>query len=641
MSGLWLWSLPAVPALAGLVLLVLRHRAGPAAGPAAALVAGLTLALAVALQLRRGTSELAWIPAGDRAVLLSLSGEGAAALLAVLVAAVSLLVFLFALADIGREEARGRFFGFMTLFCGAMELVVLADDLLTMLIGFELVGLCSWALIGFWHGEAGRARAGLRAFATTRGTDLGLYVAAFAALAGAGETSFRALAALPPELAAITGWGIVLAALGKSAQLPFSGWLSGAMLGPSPVSALLHSATMVAAGAILLVKAGPLLDILPDQRTALLAIGVATALAAGLIALRQRDLKQVLAASTVSQFGYVFAALGAAGTAAALTHLFNHAAFKAALFILAGLLLHRGMRRLNEMGGLRRAMPWSAAAFAVCLLALAALPPLGGFFSKEALLASVKETSHAAFWLLLLAGGVTAAYAMRVWLGTFAGEAKSAAARTAREGPRLVLIPAGLLALAALAGGLLVLPGVETAWTRSLGTERLPPFSPPDAVLATAVALAGAAAAWLAGRRQISVRLGGENWFGLVALLDKAGRVALAAGRALDRLDRLEPAERFAGLARRCARAVAGLDAGVIAPLSLERSAAGAKGAGMLTLAADRRLLDAMLARMSGLLQAIAGGLSRVQSGLLHRYCAAMAGGIAALLVAAFAIYGR
>lgn len=658
-GGLSLWLLPLGPAALGLGLLAAQRRiAAPLAAAVALAAAAGALALAVLAWIRRPEAAVDWLSTGDRALTLGLSAANEGAPLSVMVAAVSLLVFVYAIGLMGRG-ADARFFGFMTLFLGAMQTVVLAADLLTALIGFELVGTCSWALIGHRLAESEPVTAGNRAFLTTRATDLGLYLAAMAAFAGAGEAGFEALPALPPTVAAIAAFGLVVAAAGKSAQLPVSGWLSGAMLGPSPVSALLHSSTMVAAGAVLLVKALPLLEAVPAAAATVLWLGTATALAAAALAVVQSDLKQLLAASTVSQFGYIFAAIGATGGAAAVSHLVNHAAFKAALFMVAGALLHQGLRRLEQMGGLACRLAPSAAFAGLAALSLAALPPAGGFFSKDAVLSRVAEHSGPAYWLLILTAALTALYAARAWIAAFAGQPRSGSARHAEEEGWTAGIPIALLAVAALVGGVLILPPLEHAWTEALGLGPLPAFKWSHALTALVAAVAGFGAAAALHRRERLVALAGsrsraaEGWVWLPAALDAAGRGAIALGRGVDRIDALRPADAVAGGARVLATVVARVDVRgpaaladpldrlpTVAPASHVAGGTRRLAEGTLALAGaagsiDRRVVDGALALLTRGLEVVSTALSRAQSGALHRYYAIAAVGFAALVALA------
>jgi NADH:ubiquinone oxidoreductase subunit 5 (subunit L)/multisubunit Na+/H+ antiporter MnhA subunit len=591
---------------------------------------------------------LAWLPLGAETLRLQLDAAAEAAPLALLVAAVALSILVYAEGYIGCDDARNRFFGLMALFLGAMLLLVFAADLLTLLNGWEEVGLCSKAMIGFWHGEGERVTAGNRAYLSTRSADLGLYLAAMDTFAGAGSFDFDGLADMPAPWLHVAAAGLIMAAAGKSAQLPFSGWLSGAMLGPTPVSALLHSATMVAAGVILLIKATPMLDATGWALPLVLWLGVAGALAAGVIALYQDDLKQVIAASTVSQYGFMFAALGAGGVASTSAYLANHAAFKALLFLVAGVLLHQGLRYISEMGGLGRKAPLQAALFALGALALAGIPPTGGFFAKEALLARVEEHSLAAFAALLLATVLSAAYIGRAWLGAFSGEGRTEEVANAKEPGLLMLLPGILLAVALFLFGALAIAPWKHGFQRALSAGDTPPFSITGAALSLGAALAGALAVFALHRRNafvpITPLLGARSaalareWFGLVRGLDRIGAAAIHLGTVLDRLDRLAPADRIAGVARRFAAALGRFDENGVdralarAPTSTSFRLAGASAW------TDRRIWDGAIALMDAGLDRGARLLSAIQEGLLHRYYAHAAIGAAALLVYAFIV---
>ena len=635
MSAVLLAALPLVPALAGGALLLRAPGAGRFAGGAAVLAAAIAAALSVFAVVEPGVAEWRWLGAG---VTLGLDARGINGILALLVAATALVVKLYAVRFLGPEEARARFFGFMSLFLGAMLGLVLARDLVTLLIGWELVGLCSYALIGFWHAEAGRGQDAMRAFLVTRFADLGLYIAAMAAFAG-GTLVLAALPDLAPGLRDLAMAGILLAALGKSAQLPFSGWLKGAMSGPAPVSALLHSATMVAAGAVVLVKLMPLVEAVTWAGPVILWIGVATVLVGAAIALAQDDLKQLLAASTVSQYGYMFAGLGALGAASASAHLVNHAAFKALLFLGAGVLILDGYHRLSEMQGLRRARPGLALLMAAGALSLAALPPFGGFFSKDKLLSDVLHAAPVAFGLLTLGGVLTAWYAGRAWLGAFTGTERVGAVRR----PVLVATIAALAA-AALAGGALLLPPLKHWWSGLFPGGGLPGFKTWELVLTAAAALLGLGLAAAGQRGWVGLGPLGpaaRDWFGLPEVIDRAGRGGWQAARLLDdvagRLPQPEAAGRSAFAAARAAR---GVDLRVF-DWAVRGTATGSLRAAAGSKRFDGRAIDGALARLDRVLGAGAGLLARAQSGYLHHYYAGVAIGVAALIAAAALLMAR
>lgn len=643
MSAMLLALLPLLPAAAGGVLLVSRTRKAWAPAIAVVVLALASAASVFALSLAP-KAACPWLGP----LTLSLDAGGAAGVFALLVAVLAFLITVYSAFFLGRDEARGRFFGFMLLFTGAMLGLVLAADLLTLLIAWEVVGLCSYALIGFWYAEAGRARDAMRAFLTTRAADLGLYVAAMAAWAG-GSLALARLPELTPGLRDMVGAGLLLAAVGKSAQLPLSGWLSGAMSGPTPVSALLHSAAMVAAGAMLLVKVLPLLEALPWMAETVLWTGVASALFGALVALAQHDLKQVLAASTISQYGYVFAAIGAAGGAAASAYLVNHAVFKALLFLGAGLLILRGLHSLSEMGGLHRRLPMLSLLFLAGSLSLATLPPFGGFFAKEAVMGAVHEKTALGFWLLMASAVLTACYAGRSWLGAFTGPLGADVEGGEHPGR---LAPMAVLALAALIGGLLVLPPVKHWWESAIVVgHALPPLKAWTAALATAAVLAGLAVAWL-GRSRSLTFAPAERWFLLPRLLDLAGAAVIGTAVRLHAVfSRLSFASRIArgGLAMAVlvggargetkaanrvlalAQRVGSIEDSLVQP-AMSSSGRRSLGSAQALMVFDRRALEGALLRLTGSLDQAGQRLRRAQSGLLHQYYAGMAAGVAALL---------
>jgi len=327
------WLLVAVPLGAGALLGCAGRRADRAAPALGVAVAAITLALAIAAAIRRPAVTAPFLLGIDA----RLAVDGLSAILVLTVAVVTLAVLVFASGEFGPDQARARFSGLMLLFAGAMLVTVTATGLGLLLMGWEVMGATSWALIAFWWREPRRVAAANVAFLTTRGADLGLYLAAGAALAGgAGSLALAGLpAATEPWLTLLTA-GIVVAAVGKSAQLPLSCWLSRAMAGPSPVSALLHSAAMVAAGAYLLLRVAPLLAGSGWAQPLVAWLGAATAVVLGLVAVAQTDLKQLLAASTSAQVGFMVLAAGAGGVAAGTSQLVAHAATKSALFLAAG-----------------------------------------------------------------------------------------------------------------------------------------------------------------------------------------------------------------------------------------------------------------------------------------------------------------
>ncbi|KOX10279.1 NADH dehydrogenase [Nocardiopsis sp. NRRL B-16309] len=413
-----MWTLVALPALTGAALLVGGRRADAVAAPCAVASAVVGLALGVVVAATRPAAAvpaLAGIPAG-------LAVDGLSAVMVVSVTAVVLAVVLFAAGELGPDEARARFFGFMSLFAAAMLVTVTATGLLVLLAAWEVMGAVSYALIGYWWRESGRVGSAGTAFLTTRAGDLGLYLAAGAALAGgAGALQLSGLAGMegPWRDAAVAG--VVLAALGKSAQLPFSFWLSHAMAGPSPVSALLHSATMVAAGGYLLVRVEPALAATGWAGPLVAWAGVATAVLLGVVALAQSDLKQLLAASTCAQIGFVVLGAGAGGVAGASLQFTAHAAAKSLLFLCAGAwLVTLGARDLEGLRGAARRHPVVGIAFTAGALAVAGVPPTGIWAAKDVVLASALRSSPALYVLGLVAAALAAGYAAKALVAVWA-----------------------------------------------------------------------------------------------------------------------------------------------------------------------------------------------------------------------------
>jgi NADH:ubiquinone oxidoreductase subunit 5 (subunit L)/multisubunit Na+/H+ antiporter MnhA subunit len=400
------------PAVGAVGVFVLRRRRS-LLGPVAVAALGGGLASAVAAAVYGATTTWSW----GAGINLTLAVEGPGRVMVVLVPLVATAVVAYAASSERSDPALARLLILMTAFVAAMELLVLAADFLTLLIGWELVGAASWSLIGHDWRNPHTSTSAKEAFITTRFGDLGLYVAAGAAFAAAGSFQFSDLA-----LSSGSGWlavvagGVVLAAAAKSAQVPFSPWLFSAMAGPTPVSALLHSATMVAAGAYVLIRLQPILSDVTWFGPLVVGLGLLTALAGGLVAFAQTDFKRALAGSTSAQYGLMLIATGAGYTAAGMGQLTAHAFFKALLFLGAGVALHTA--GTLDLGRLRlgSSLRWVAGLFAVGAAALAAVPPLGAAFTKETVLAAAVE---AGVWVgagTVVAGFLSALYASRIHL---------------------------------------------------------------------------------------------------------------------------------------------------------------------------------------------------------------------------------
>ncbi|SFF13235.1 NADH:ubiquinone oxidoreductase subunit 5 (chain L)/Multisubunit Na+/H+ antiporter, MnhA subunit [Sulfitobacter brevis] len=409
-----LWLLPLLPFIAGITIATMGDRSRAWLGTLAIVVLGATLTLALLAAAQGWSATLIW----SDTIRLSAEFMPISAAVAVMVPAVALAVTFHATQH---EETRGlgRLTGLLIVFTGAMELVVVANDLLTLLIGWELIGACSWALISHKWREIENTHSGLYAFLMTRFGDLGLFAAVMALFAATGSFDYAGIATLQGPLQWIVAYGILLSAASKAGQVPFAPWLFRAMAGPSSVSALLHAATLVAAGAYILARLQPSLTLAPGFGATTIAIGLATALAGGVIGVLQNHAKRLLAASTSAQLGFMFVAVGAGYPGVAALHLIVHATFKAPLFLSAGLAGSAiGSYRLDQMR-LGQAMPFIAGLAALATVGLAGLPVTGGGWSKEEV---VKAAEHAGFWLALavmIGGGLSAAYATRFQLLAF------------------------------------------------------------------------------------------------------------------------------------------------------------------------------------------------------------------------------
>lgn len=633
MADVGLWFLVVVPALAGLTLASRPWRTwvGWAASAAASAVA-CTAALAGARSWR---ATMAWGPRLE----LTLATDGLAGIMAVLVPAIAAVVLSWVAATGGAHEPRpARLSGTLVLFVAAMELLVLADDLLTLLIAWELVAVCSWVLIGHRYDDGDRAGAARHAYLTTRVGDIGLFLATGAALAGSGSLRYDDLASASPGWLAAVAAGVVVAAAAKSAQLPFSPWLFSAMAGPSPVSALLHSATMVAAGAYLLARVAPSFATVEWFSPTVVGLGVATAIAGGFVAAASLDLKRALAASTSAQYGLILVAIGAGSTAAAGAHLTTHAVFKALLFLAAGSIAQAAGSL--DLRRIRLGRSGLTVAFVIGAASLAAVPPLGGAWSKEEILASA---AHEAPWAaagVLASGALSAFYAARLVL--FVLRDPDAPVTGTGRAERLSL---AVLAAASVALGALWLPGAGRIVERVTGggLAEAEAWELPASVASIGVALA---AAWvLASRRRLDDQFApsgaqrfAASWFGLAEVAGAvAVRPVLALARGLARIDDAvvdAGVRATAGLARALSRAMAG-----VTEVNADRLVRGV-GATAIVLAQASRVGDergvdrAVEAAAAGTVVA-AGRARKLQTGLAHHYYLLVAGGTVLVLVLA------
>ncbi len=464
--------------------LLLRRMPRRAAGLLACAAAGASFLLSVAAVVRLAGLEphhrlLAdslgtWLDVAGVRVELGFAMDQLSAVMALVVTGVGFLIHVYSLGYMAHDPGFNRFFTYLNLFIFAMMMLVLGENLVMLFVGWEGVGLCSYLLISFWFNEEANAAAGKKAFIVNRVGDfgflLGMFVLGAALLphlgGGEGVFSFRTIAAHTHDLAPwATAIGLLmfLGATGKSAQIPLYIWLPDAMAGPTPVSALIHAATMVTAGVYMIARMNMVYVLSPAAMTVVAVTGAATALFAATIALTQNDIKKVLAYSTVSQLGYMMLACGVGAFAAGIFHVMTHAFFKALLFLGAGSVIHAmsGEQDLRLMGGLRRKLPVTWPTFLIGTVALAGVFPFAGFFSKDEILWKAFSDGNLGLWLVgFLGAGLTAFYMMRLVVLAFFGNnrASEAVRHHVHESPATMTAPLAILAVLSVAGGWLGWP---------------------------------------------------------------------------------------------------------------------------------------------------------------------------------------
>ena len=482
-----LWLLPAFPLVGALVLMVFGRRLGePRSGwfAAAMPIASFLVTLTVYFDLLSRHSEdrhevitlFSWIPVGALHIDVALLADPLSITMALFITGIGSLIHLYAIGYMHGDPKFSKFFLYLNLFVFSMLMLVLGENLLVTFLGWEGVGACSYFLISFWHTRNSAAVAGKKAFVTNRIGDFGVMTAMFLAFSTIGSVSYSSIneaahtGALAPVTATAIGLLLFVGACGKSAQLPLYLWLPDAMEGPTPVSALIHAATMVTSGVFLMTRMSPVLHASYEWAPMIIAcVGAATALYAATIAVAQNDIKKVLAYSTVSQLGYMFLAVGSGAYVAAIFHMVTHAFFKALLFLGSGSVIH-GMHHeqdMRRMGALRKLMPVTAITFIIGWLAIAGVPPFAGFWSKDEILLYVYANNRGLYVVGLVTALLTAFYMTRQVIMVFYGEAKwkdhahdhgAHGDFEPHESPKIMLFPLIVLSVLSVIGGAMQLP---------------------------------------------------------------------------------------------------------------------------------------------------------------------------------------
>tara|TARA_R110002051_G_scaffold320704_1_gene406571 strand:- start:9261 stop:11114 length:1854 start_codon:yes stop_codon:yes gene_type:complete len=611
MSVLALALVVLLPAVSGISLCLAGPRARAVAIPVSLTTATVTAALAVFVAGTRPAFQIPFVAGAP----LGLAIDGLSAVVLPVVAIVTLLVLIFAAAE--GSESPERFHGLMLIFAAAVAVTVTATTLTTLLFAWEIMGAMSWALIGFQWRDDGRVQAGLVAFTMTRAGDLGLYLAAGAALIGGAGLELADLAAASSPWRDIIAAGIIAAALGKAAQLPFSSWLSRAMEGPSSVSALLHSAAMVAMGGYLLLRLAPLLEATAWASTTVAWIGALTALLLGTVAVAQRDLKQLLAASTAAQLGFVVLAAGVGSIAGGASYLVAHASTKALLFLVAGAWLAAlGTKQLFALRGAARRWPLVGVLFTIGLLSLAGIAPLSLWALKDELLAVTLQMSPALYIVGLAAAALSALYSGKALVIVWgrADDATEAGYDDEQPGTRRIgrgeRIPLIVLATGAALLGILALPPVSEPLKAMLGEEGTATPSVIELAGSAVLALTMLALVAIGLRRGLPQPAWAVNWLGL----EKAVHIVIVRPTLV------------------LSSALARFDDGIL-DRGLHRTARAGIIAASRAARADERGVDGAVESLGRHVRQLGSLARRPQTGKIHQYYAQIAIALAAVFV--------
>jgi NADH-quinone oxidoreductase subunit L len=474
-----LWLLIALPMASSALLLLLGRRADKwghwlgCATVGAAFVLGLTQFFTLRGLENRSVSQdlFSFVAVGGLRIDAGLLFDPLSAVFVLLITGIGFLIHVYSVAYMAHDDGRRRFFGYLNLFVAAMLLLVLGNSFLALYVGWEGVGLASYLLIAFWYYKPSAATAAKKAFIMNRVGDVGLALAIFILFATLGTVNYDDVFNSVDQLSGTTVTALalllLLGACGKSGQFPLQAWLPDAMEGPTPVSALIHAATMVTAGVYLIARANPIFDLTETGQLAVASIGAVTLLIGAIIGCAKDEIKRVLAYSTVSQIGYMFLAVGLGGEAFALgiLHLLTHGFFKAGLFLGAGSVMHAmdDQENIRKFGGLAKYLPVTTATFGLGYLAIIGLPPFSGFFSKDPIIEHAFDRPGWTGWLFggaaLLGAGLTAFYMTRLMVLTFFGKKRWTGEQHPHEAPTLMTAPMLLLAIGSAAAGFLLTLG--------------------------------------------------------------------------------------------------------------------------------------------------------------------------------------
>jgi len=617
-----LWVIIALPALGALVVLLLGNartsRFAHLLGCATVLGSFVLSVLAFVALLGRsegnrqvGQTLYRWIEAGSFKVDFALLYDPLSALFLLLITGVGSLIHLYSVGYMAHDVRRARFFAYLNLFVAAMLTLVLADNYLVVFLGWEGVGLASYLLIGFWQHKPSAAVAAKKAFVVNRVGDIGMALGTMLTFVTFGTVGFAGVSAAAGRASSTTmlllGLLFLLAACGKSAQVPLQSWLLDAMEGPTPVSALIHAATMVTAGVYLVVRSSFIYDYSQVAQTAVVVVGAVTLLWGAVIGCAKDDIKKVLAGSTMSQIGYMMlaAGLGPAGYAFAIFHLLTHGFFKANMFLGAGSVMHAMDDDVNmrHYGALAKALPITFLTFAVGYLAIIGVPPFAGFWSKDKIIEVAFADNPVAGVAALVGAGVTAFYMTRLMLMTYFGRKRWPEGVHPHESPLVMTVPLVVLGALSALGGLLLLGGWITTWLSPVvGKHVEGSFGIPAIVLSLIVlvfVLAGIAVAWLTvGRHEVPLTAPSK-----VSFVTRAARADLY-GDAINEELLMRPGDRF----------VTGL------------------------VYFDDHVVDTTAMGTGGAFGAMSATFRRVQTGFVRSYALSVLGGAVVVVLALLAV---